>query len=542
VTRSRDRLIAFGVALLVVVLGSLIMFSVLDAQSNGRDALERLQTQQVRQLANGLGTRVSQITDSFLATLPVTFEANSEADSATLTRSLSAFGGSTGAYLVDLDGRVTTGYRLRDASYVGSRYTDPAFAAGLKDGKPHGSTVHRGRTIPGPVADLVVPVRPGGQGEVAGFLVYETEVTPDSGFNEEIRTLQSGKSGVFSYIDQNDVVLASSDSSTLGRRIGSEAALPDLSRGFHRGHGKIAVVAPVPAFEWRAVFFQDANEFEGGLTGSVRSALLFLTLATLLVAGVLTVVLLNRLRTARAEQRRLADIAQSQEEFIGIVSHELRTPVSGLLGFLQTTIDHWDAMPDGDRRRAVTRAFANARRLQSLTSDVLDASRIEAGDFPYSFESVDLREEVTVAVEAAQDGRPGTAIHFTPPDDAVLVRADPDRIQQVLTNVLDNALRHSPPGAPVDVTLRTVDGEAIVAVCDHGPGILPEDAERIFQKFVRGRTPTAGGTGLGLYISRRIVDAHGGRIWAAGRDGHGAELSVALPRAGVAATGSTPSA
>ena len=76
-----------------------------DAQSNGRDALERLQTQQVRQLADGLGTRVSQITDSFLATLPVTFEANSEADSATLTRSLSAFGGSTGAYLVEHIGR-----------------------------------------------------------------------------------------------------------------------------------------------------------------------------------------------------------------------------------------------------------------------------------------------------------------------------------------------------------------------------------------------------------------------------------------------------
>ena len=111
-----------------------------------------------------------------------------------------------------------------------------------------------------------------------------------------------------------------------------------------------------------------------------------------------------------------------------------------------------------------------------------------------------------------------------------MVRADPDRIQQVLTNVLDNALRHSPPGAAVDVTLRVDNGDALVAVMDEGPGILPEDAERIFQKFVRGRAPTAGGTGLGLYISRQIVDAHGGRIWATARDGHGAELSMALPR------------
>jgi signal transduction histidine kinase len=112
------------------------------------------------------------------------------------------------------------------------------------------------------------------------------------------------------------------------------------------------------------------------------------------------------------------------------------------------------------------------------------------------------------------------------------VRADPDRLQQVLTNLLDNALRHSPPGPPVDVSLATVDGEAVVAVRDQGPGIAPDDAERIFQKFVRGRSTVAGGSGLGLYISRRIVDAHSGRIWVSSADGAGAgaELSMALPR------------
>jgi len=86
---------------------------------------------------------------------------------------------------------------------------------------------------------------------------------------------------------------------------------------------------------------------------------------------------------------------------------------------------------------------------------------------------------------------------------------------------------------PIDVAVQSVDGEALVAVADQGPGIPAEDAERIFQKFVRGRSPTTGGSGLGLYISRRIVDAHGGRLWVSrrdGDDGSGAELSLALPR------------
>jgi signal transduction histidine kinase len=531
VTRSRDRLLAVGAALLVLLLGSLIVFSVLDAQRNGRDALEKLELQQVRQLAEGLKTRVAQISDSsFFTTLPVTFAPGSEADAAVLQRTFQSVNLSTGGYLVGLDGTITAGYRLRDASLVGTRYTDPAFETAVTSKTAAVGLVHTGRTAPGPVVDVLVPVKPGGQSDVGGYLVFESEVGPDSSFNEEISALRSGKTGVFSYVDQRGVVLASSDPSTLARPIGSETALPKLEPGFHRGHGKIAAVASVPGFGWRAVFFQDASEFEGGLTGSVRSALLFVTLTTVLVAGGLAVALLTRLRAARAEQRRLTDIAQAQEEFIGIVSHELRTPVSGLLGFLQTTIDHWDSMADADRQRAVGRAFANARRLQGLTSDVLDASRIEAGDFPYSFESIDLRDEVTTAVEAAQDGRPASPIRWTPPPAPVTVRADPDRWQQVLTNLLDNALRHSPPGTPVDVSLATVDGEAVVAVRDQGPGIAPDDAERIFQKFVRGRSTVAGGSGLGLYISRRIVDAHSGRIWVSSADGAGAELSMALPR------------
>ena len=115
----------------------------------------------------------------------------------------------------------------------------------------------------------------------------------------------------------------------------------------------------------------------------------------LLAVGLtLTVVLARRLRQAREEERRLIELNRSQDEFISVVSHELRTPVSGVLGFLQTSLDHWEVMSDADRHNAVRRAFTNARRLQAMTRDVLDTESIESGRFGYVKHEVDLTEEV----------------------------------------------------------------------------------------------------------------------------------------------------
>jgi len=241
--------------------------------------------------------------------------------------------------------------------------------------------------------------------------------------------------------------------------------------------------------------------------------------------------LLRRLAAAREEQRRLAEIAEAREEFTSIVSHELRTPVAGLLGFLQTTIDHWEVMPDEERRRAVSRAFTNARALQALTSDVLDSASIEAQTLSYRFEPIDVRALVDDAVAALEDASPDRPVHVDGPAGPVWVRGDAIRLSQVLANLLDNAAKSSPAGSALDVTIDRRDREVALAVRDRGPGIAADERERVFEKFTRGRAGVGRGTGLGLYITRHIVEAHGGRIWVEPDDQPGATIRFTLPAA-----------
>src|SRR3546814_314593 len=202
----------------------------------------------------------------------------------------------------------------------------------------------------------------------------------------------------------------------------------------------------------------------------------------------------------------------TQEEFISIVSHELRTPVAGVLGFLQTTMDHWSSMTDTERFNAVRRSASNARRLQGLTRDVLDSQAVESGRMSYAMGDADLAEEVSVAVEAASAMYPRLTIAADVEAERVPVVIDVDRIQQVLTNLLDNAAKASPPNGTVTVRLWEEGEQVMVSVTDQGPGLSAELQDRVFDKFVRGRDSNVSGTGLGLYICRQILEAQDGEI------------------------------
>jgi two-component system OmpR family sensor kinase len=140
---------------------------------------------------------------------------------------------------------------------------------------------------------------------------------------------------------------------------------------------------------------------------------------------------------------------------------------------------------------------------------------------------VDLADEVRAAADGfAPDGPGGVRVHL--PDEPVVVTGDADRLQQVLTNLLDNARRSAPADTPVELALEVEGGVARLCVEDRGSGIDGDQLERIFDKFVRGREGAVSGTGLGLYISRKIVEAHHGRIWAESRPGH-TRFLVELP-------------
>jgi signal transduction histidine kinase len=531
-TKRRDQLIAVFAAAIVVALVASVVTAVLSAERNGRRALEDLQLAQLQQLSRVLDGAIGPALTSPvgitnpLTRAPWTFAKADQSDRAGLdalqSRQPTA---RTGLVLVDSNGIVENGTLLSDPASIGTRLDRPGLDQVLQGTAAVLVSTTNSLTTPLPTIAIARPVRATADGPVLGAILQESDVAADSQFTKLISVFRRGRTDEYSFLDSNGVVVSSTNATTVGNK--ADAVLLDTNEGFHRHGSVVTATAKIPSVGWTATFRESTSEFEGDLTGPLRSALLLLIVVTALGAGLTFFVLMSRLRAARREQHRLADINAAREEFISIVSHELRTPATGQLGFLQTLLDHWDALSDEDRRRTVSQAYSNARRLHALSRDVLDTASIEAGELPYAFEVVDLRTSVDTAIHAlpAKDHE----VVVTSADDAVMTRADPERIQQVLTNVLDNAIKNSPAGSRIDITVTSRDGDALVEVSDRGLGLTDDDFERTFEKFTRGRHTGVSGTGLGLYICRMIVTAHGGRIWAEPREGGGATIAFTLP-------------
>ena len=530
-TRRRDRVIAGLAVVLVALTVGLVLATVLQAKRAGTQALEELQRDQVQQLSKSFDSRVVSALDALdnFASAPPPWSATvRNSKDADRIAQLQAYnpGAKTGMVILDRNLVVANGTLLRDPSIVGRPLTRPGLAAVL-DGKPVLLPVGPGLTTALPTIAFAFPLR-NARSQVIGAFLFESEVSTDSDFSKEVGQLKRGRTGAFSFVDSTGVVVASSNPGLLGRPLDEQLVKGGRS-GFYRGDGRVAAAERVESVGWWTVFTQDAEEFEGSLTGPLDSALLFVLIAGAIGAGVGFVLLSRRLRRARQEQRRLEQIAAAREEFISIVSHELRTPVTGLLGFLQTTLDHWDIMGDEERRRAVGRAQSSARRLHALTRDVLEASSMESGALEYAFTAIDLRDEISSAASAVRDLMPDRMVSVSVSDQACWVHADPDRIQQVLTNLLDNALKSAPPLSPIEVTADVRDGRVRVAVTDRGPGLSADELVKVFDKFVRGRASTTVGTGLGLYICRQVIEGHGGRISAESSTGAGTTFAFELP-------------
>ena len=226
------------------------------------------------------------------------------------------------------------------------------------------------------------------------------------------------------------------------------------------------------------------------------------------------------------------EASQAKSEFIANVSHELRTPLQSILGFSELgTMRARDQPKLAELFSDVHRA---GQRMLSLVNDLLDLSKIERGIERIQPERVDLRP---LALEVVRElapllGARELMLDVQLDSDDLVLLADPLRLQQVLRNLLANAIRFSPRGGRIELTAR-LDGanEVRVAVADRGPGIPPDELERVFEAFAQSSATknAAGGTGLGLAICRRIAQAHGGRIWAANREGGGAVITLVMP-------------
>ena len=225
---------------------------------------------------------------------------------------------------------------------------------------------------------------------------------------------------------------------------------------------------------------------------------------------------------------------QMKNDFVAMVSHELRTPLTPLKGFL-TSLLQGTAEDSPEARLEYYRIMLRqADKLERLITDLLDVSQIDSGAMVVDTSPVELTRLVKEQVADFAAHQPKRSIGLTEPDSPILVNADPFRTQQVIVNLLSNALKYSPRDAPVDVTVIAVGGEGVVAVRDRGPGIPLDDQGRVFDRFYRaenGSDRRMGGTGLGLFIARQLVEAMSGRVWLVSRPGQGSTFSFSLPRA-----------
>ncbi|CAA9409865.1 MAG: Osmosensitive K+ channel histidine kinase KdpD, partial [uncultured Phycisphaerae bacterium] len=215
------------------------------------------------------------------------------------------------------------------------------------------------------------------------------------------------------------------------------------------------------------------------------------------------------------------------------VSHELRTPLAGITGAASTLAVSGDTLPADARREMIDTIQSEADRMERLISNLLDMTRMEAGGLALKKEWLPLQEVVGAALHHLDNRLRGRDVNATVPADLPLVAIDGTAIEQVLTNLIDNAVEYTPPGTPVDITATAGDREITVEVSDRGPGLPPGTEKRVFEKFFRaGPAATRRGIGLGLAICRGIVEAHGGTITARNLPQGGAAFRFTLPRDG----------
>ncbi len=239
-------------------------------------------------------------------------------------------------------------------------------------------------------------------------------------------------------------------------------------------------------------------------------------------------------RLARQEADRLT--------FLGGVAHDLRNPLAALK--MATDVARRAGQPPSPERTERTLAIVarQIERLERMVGDLLDATRIEAGRLELRRQRLDVRPIVGHVVELYRPVAPGHEIVFIEPDDALVADFDPTRIEQVIANLVSNAVKYSPDGGRVTLTAFTERAEAIVTVSDEGMGIPPEEREQIFEPFRRTRRSREllPGVGLGLSVARKIVTGHGGTLEVESRVGAGSTFRVRLPLASAEARDRPP--
>ncbi len=233
----------------------------------------------------------------------------------------------------------------------------------------------------------------------------------------------------------------------------------------------------------------------------------------------------------RAQQTQLLEATEKlQSALLNSLTHDLRTPLVSITGALTSLDDQANSLRDEDRRNLILTAKGEADRLNRLVGNLLSMSRIESGALYLHREPEELQDIVNTALDLLGKEIAGNPVRVNIPPDFPPVPVDIGLLVQVLVNILDNAVKYSPPGCPIDISAGEDGLTAHIEIADRGVGIPPEDEARVFEKFFRIQRPeNVSGSGLGLSISKGLVEAHSGKIYALPRPGGGTVIAVELP-------------
>jgi signal transduction histidine kinase len=233
------------------------------------------------------------------------------------------------------------------------------------------------------------------------------------------------------------------------------------------------------------------------------------------------------------KSRQLETASQHKSEFLANMSHELRTPLNAIIGFSEILGERMFGELNEKQEEYLKDIHASGQHLLALINDILDLSKIEAGRMELELIDFDLPTAIDNALTLVREraGRRGIALHQAAEEGLGQIRGDERKVKQVLLNLLSNAIKFTLDGGRIEVRARAVDGSVEVSVRDTGVGIAPEDQEAIFEEFRQVGTAAkkVEGTGLGLALSRKFIELHGGRIWVQSQVGAGSTFTFTIP-------------
>jgi two-component system sensor histidine kinase KdpD len=303
-----------------------------------------------------------------------------------------------------------------------------------------------------------------------------------------------------------------------------------VARRYQRGPAILASALAVAAFDFFFVHPQ--------LTFAVADVQYVLTFAVMLLVGIVISNLAGQLEAqvlARASTQTEIANEQLRSSLLSSISHDLRTPLASISGAAGTLLTLSPTETPASAPVLLTTIRDESDRLATLVSNILEMTRLEAGPVKLNLEWLPLEEPIGAAISALDPRRADRRVIVELPSDLPMVRADAVLIERIFENLLDNALRYTPPDQPIEVRASCLSDAVVLTVADRGPGLSDVVEADLFVKFGRARRADATsstasrGTGLGLSICKAIVEAHGGSIRASNRAGGGAEFTFTLP-------------